>query len=360
MPKKKIRIGVLFGGRSAEHEVSLVSAESVMKNLDRGKYEVIPIGIDKFGRWLRGRKAMQILKAGKNFKLRKSQAILPEPGNKKIDVVFSLIHGTFGEDGALQGLLELADLPYVSAGVLGSAVGMDKIIQKQIYQAVGIPTPQFDYFTAGEFKESSHFILRRLKKLGLPVFVKPANAGSSIGITKVKQGINLQSAIRLALKYDRRIIVEKAIPRPMEIEVSILGNDNPRTSILGQIVPSNEFYDYDAKYVDGKSKSIIPARLSPVVTKTIQDLAIKAYQALDLAVMARVDFLVSSDDQKVYLNEVNTIPGFVSISMYPKLWSASGLPYSRLLDELIRLSLIRYKTRSSLLASYKPKAKWYL
>lgn len=359
MPNRKLRIGVLFGGRSAEHEVSLVSAASVLKNLDRKKYIVIPIGVDKKGRWLSGAKAMSILKSGKNFKLKNSKAILPEPANKNLDVIFPLIHGTFGEDGSLQGLLELADMAYVGPGVLGSAVGMDKITQKQIYQATGIPTTKFDYFTDSEFKKSPNTILRRLKKLALPVFVKPANAGSSVGISKVRQGRGLMPAIKMALKYDRRIIIEQAILEPMEVEVAVLGNDNPKASVVGQIVPSNEFYDYNAKYVDGRSKSVIPAPLPKAIMKKVRELSCLVFKALDLAGLARVDFLISKRNWRIYLNEVNTIPGFTSISMYPKLWAASGLSYQKLLDELLKLAVKRKQQKQKLVISYKPKNKWY-
>ncbi len=359
MPRKKLRVGVIFGGRSSEHEVSLVSAESVMKNLDKAKYHVVPIGVDKKGQWLMGDKAMPILKAGQNFNLKKSQAILPEPTSKKVDVIFPLIHGTQGEDGVLQGLLELAGVPYVGPGVLGSALGMDKIAQKQIYQARGIPTPMFEYFTAQEFKSSSAYILRRLKKLSLPLFVKPANAGSSVGISKVKQGRDLMAAIKLALKYDNRIIVEQSIEKAMEIEVAVLGNHKPQASIAGQIIASNEFYDYDAKYVDGKSRSVIPAPLPTSVMNKVRELSCQAFKALDLAGMARIDFLVQPSTWQIFLNEVNTIPGFTSISMYPKLWEKSGLVYRKLLDKLIELALSRQSDQAKLNRTYQPKAKWY-
>src|SRR3989338_1301296 len=359
MAKRKLRIGVLFGGRWAEHEVSLVSAESVMKNFDSKKYQVVPIGIDKNGQWLVGVQAMKLLKAGKNFNLKRSQALLPEPGQKRVDVIFSLIHGTFGEDGTLQGLLEMAGIPYVGAGVLGSAVGMDKITQKQIYEAVGIPTPKFDYLSAAEFAKAPLDILRRLKKLRLPVFVKPANLGSSVGISRVKRGSELKDAIKLALKYDRRVIVEKSIEKSMEVEVAILGNDNPKASMPGQVVSSNEFYDYDAKYIDGKSKLVIPAPLPAAITKEVCELAVRAFKALDLVGMARVDFLVQRQPWRVYLNEVNTIPGFTSISMYPRLWAATGLPYAKLLDKLIDLARERFAQRKNLATTYKAKSKWY-
>jgi len=359
MAKRKLRIGVLFGGRSAEHEVSLVSAESVIANLERKKYRVVPIGIGKDGRWLVGREALKLLKSAGKIPARLRQRILPEPVNTWLDVAFPLVHGTFGEDGTLQGLLEMAGIPYVGAGVLGSAVGMDKITQKQIYEAVGIPTPKFDYLSAAEFAKAPLDILRRLKKLRLPVFVKPANLGSSVGISRVKRGSELKDAIKLALKYDRRVIVEKSIEKSMEVEVAILGNDNPKASMPGQVVSSNEFYDYDAKYIDGKSKLVIPAPLPAAITKEVCELAVRAFKALDLAGMARVDFLVQRQPWRVYLNEVNTIPGFTSISMYPRLWAATGLPYAKLLDKLIDLARERFAQRKNLATTYKAKSKWY-
>lgn len=376
--KKKLRVGVLFGGRSAEHEVSLVSAQSVLTALDKKKYEVIPIGISKKGQWVAGESALELLKTGTNidpaavqilppdptirslvplFKSRASQ--VPKLKNKRLDVIIPILHGTFGEDGTIQGLLELTGIPYVGAGVLGSALGMDKIAQKQIYLASGIPTAKFDYFTAFEFKKSSQIILRRLRKLGLPVFVKPANLGSSVGISKVKQGSALKSAIKLALKYDQRIIVEQAVPQAMEIEVAVLGNDRVKVSIAGQVISSNEFYDYDAKYIDDKSKIVIPAPLPPSVTNQIRHWAAVAFKVLALAGMARVDFLVSQKNYSIYLNEVNTIPGFTPISMYPKLWLAGGWSYRRLLDELITLALAKHAQKAHLRTDYKPKLKWY-
>lgn len=374
MIKKKIRVAVIFGGRSAEHEVSIVSAQSVVAALDKKKYEVIQIGINKQGKWFTGDKVASLLKSGAGIPSAQAQTLPADPTvqslislspisrkslSKKIDVIIPLLHGTFGEDGTVQGLLELASVPYVGAGVLGSAVGMDKIAQKQIYQAQNIPTPKFDYFTKSDYTSNERHILRRLNKLGLPVFVKPANLGSSVGISKVKQGSQLRRAINLALKYDRRIIIEKAVRRALEIEVAVLGNDKPIASVPGQIVPSNEFYDYNAKYVDGMSKPVIPALIPSAVSKRVQELAVEAFKALDLAGMARVDFLVQAGTRQVYLNEVNTIPGFTSISMYPKLWQASGLSYPRLLDKLVQLALERHQQRAAFITSYRPEKKWY-
>ncbi len=341
---KKIRVGILFGGRSAEHEVSLVSARSVIKNLDKKKYIVVPILITKDGKWLFNN-------------AKKSQPISADPTTlSSLDVIFPVLHGTYGEDGTVQGLLELARIPYVGAGVLGSAVGMDKIIQKMIFKANNIPTPGFIFFTTHDKKSS--YVSRVMKEIKLPCFVKPANLGSSIGISKVTKRDQITKAINLAFKYDRRVIVEKAISSPMEIECAVLGNDIPKASVLGQIVSSNVFYDYDAKYVDGQSKSIIPAKLSKGVSNDIRRLAVIAFEVLDLAGMARVDFLVTKQG-RIYLSEVNTIPGFTSISMYPKLWEASGVKYPALLDKLIDLALARHKVKIKLTSAVKLKKEWY-
>jgi len=376
MKKKKIKVGILFGGRSAEHEVSLVSAASVMKNLDTKKYDVVPIGISKTGEWLVGPQAHKTLTSGTSIPKKLRASLVPEPQNNKlvvlnnksgiknkglgIDVIFPVLHGTLGEDGTIQGLLELAGISYVGAGVLGSAVGMDKIVQKMIFQANALPTPAFVYFTAHLWaKNGPKMALECSKRLKLPLFVKPANLGSSVSISKAHNYKELIQAIKLDFKYDRRVIVEKSIEKPLEIECSVLGNDNPKASKLGQIISSNEFYDYNAKYVDGQSRAIIPAPLPKKLTTEIQTLAIAAFKALDLAGMARVDFLIESKTHKIYLNEVNTIPGFTSISMFPKLWEASGLSYSKLLDELIKLALERAKQKNNINTFYKPKTKWY-
>ncbi|MEK7496477.1 MAG: D-alanine--D-alanine ligase family protein [Patescibacteria group bacterium] len=383
MPKNKLKIGVLFGGRSAEHEVSLVSATSVIKNLDPKKYEVMPIGISKEGKWLSGDKVLSILKSQTaipkqlistlpadptvksliNLEQNKKSPKLVASGQglgTKLDVIFPVLHGTFGEDGTVQGLLELASVPYVGAGVLGSAVGMDKIAQKMIFESNNIPTPKFSYFTASAWQKNKPLLIKDiLKQIGLPCFIKPANLGSSVGISKAHNEKTLIQAINLAVKYDRRIIVEQAVANPLEIECAVLGNDNPEASVLGQIISSNEFYDYDAKYVDGKSQAVIPAPLPSKIAKEIQNYATAAFKALDLAGMARVDFLIQSNPWRIYLNEVNTIPGFTSISMYPKLWEASGLTYVKLLDKLINLAIERASAKIKLQTSFKPKKSWY-
>lgn len=370
MPRK-LKIGVLFGGRSTEHEVSLVSAASVIEALDKDKYEIIPIGITPQGKWLSSSDALRLLKDRRPLDNVPEKILLPDPSRKSLvmltdgtetaslDVIFPVLHGTFGEDGTIQGLLELADIPYVGAGVLGSAVGMDKVIAKQLFRQQGLPVTADVWFVWKQYQKQQREIVAAVeKKLGYPCFVKPANLGSSVGISKVRDRKGLQEGIERAAEYDRKILVEKSIERAREIEVSVLGNDDPIASVPGEIIPSSEFYDYDAKYVDGKSTSVIPARLPRPIAKKLQEYAVRAFEAIDCAGMARVDFLVTRRN-KIFLNEINTIPGFTSISMYPKLWEASGIPYAELLDRLIRLALERHTERSKRRTFYQPKKDWY-
>lgn len=366
---KKLRIGVLFGGRSGEHEVSLVSAASVIGALDKNKYDIVQIGITKAGQWFVGDDVLLALKNSKTPPAEKEVAIIPEPTrnglfylhtgkNEPFDVVFPVLHGTFGEDGTLQGLLDLADIPYVGAGTLGSSVGMDKIIQKQILQQSGISVAPFVWFLAKEYKAGPQAIINKIEaSFKYPYFIKPSNLGSSVGISKAHNKTELEKGIVLACKYDRRVIVESGIEGAREIELSVLGNDEPFASLPGEIISSNEFYDYDAKYVDGKSKTLVPAELPEKTVKKLQEAAIKAFKACDCAGMARVDFLVQGNN--IYMIELNTIPGFTSISMYPKLMEASGIKYPKLLDKLIELALERHKEKAELLTSYKPKEDWY-
>ncbi|OGY45873.1 MAG: D-alanine--D-alanine ligase A [Candidatus Buchananbacteria bacterium RIFCSPHIGHO2_01_FULL_39_8] len=377
---KKIKVGVIFGGRSGEHEVSIISAQSVIKELDKNKYQVIPIGITKKGQWVAGPQAVRFLKEGlkklpfksvlpvdpteKRLVKVKEKGLVPVSSQKSsfapIDVVFPVLHGPYGEDGTIQGMLELANIAYVGAGVLGSALGMDKVVQKQVFKQIGLPIVNYIWFLAKTWQRNQQPIVREIeKKLKYPVFSKPANLGSSVGIGKCHNRKELISGINDAARYDRKIIIEQGIENIFEIEVSVLGNDNPKASVPGEIIASNEFYDYDAKYIDGKSQAIIPAHLPQKVIKEIQDIATSAFRGLDLAGMARVDFFVVKGSYKVYLNEVNTIPGFTSISMYPKLWAASGLPYSKLLDKLIELALQRHQAKNKLATSYQPKKDWY-
>jgi len=369
---RKLRVGVLFGGRSGEHEVSLVSASSVINALDRSRYEVIPIGIAPDGRWISSSRSLELLKAKTGIDAGEEAFLVPEPHRQalvhadgdlaqvQLDVVFPVLHGTYGEDGTVQGLLELANLPYVGAGVLASSLGMDKIVQKQLFAQAGLPVVKYRWFHSRRLKESPGQVTSEVEqKLRYPVFVKPSNTGSSVGITKAHNKKELLEGLRIAAGYDRKIIVEQGVKSAREIECSVLGNEEPVSSILGEIVPSNEFYDYDAKYVDGKSRAIIPADLPAKITTGVQRIAVRAFSIIDCAGMARVDFLVRAKDRKIYLNEVNTIPGFTSISMYPKLWEASGLSYSQLLDKLISLALDRHREKSSLKTTYNPVKNWY-
>ncbi len=362
MPKsKKITVGVVFGGRSFEHEVSLVSASSIIKALDRNKYKVIPIGVTKTGRWII-KNPLAVLKSGKIKD--PGSALMPESILKKCDVIFPILHGIYGEDGTLQGMLEMANIAYVGAGVLGSAVGMDKIIQKRLFSQAGLFTPKFEPFSVysnGGAKTAWRLnIIKQVEeKLKYPVFCKPANSGSSVGISKCHNRQELIFGIDAAFKYDRQILVEQGIENIYEIEVSVLGNNKPVASLPGEIKASNEFYDYDAKYVDGKSQAIIPARLPLPIIKKIQTTALAAFKTLNLAGLARVDFFVKKGTYQIYLSEVNTIPGFTSISMYPKLWAASGLPYVKLLDRLINLALDRQRQKNQLITSFTPKKDWY-
>ena len=368
----KLRIGVIFGGRSGEHEVSLVSAASVISALDRSKYDVVPVGITPEGRWISSHSVLDSLKSRNGLEREPNRILLPEPGRNgltdgrkvvtedmKVDVVFPLVHGTYGEDGTLQGLLELADLPYVGAGVVGSALGMDKILQKKLFSQAGLPIARYIWFLSSRCREKEKKVVREIEDvLDYPVFVKPANTGSSVGISKAHDRKELGAALELATHFDRKVVVEQGVRNIREIEVSVLGNDASIASVPGEVIPSNEFYDYDAKYVDGKSTVIIPADLPRKTVKQLQEYAVQAFRSLDCCGMARVDFFVTKKN-RVYLNEINTIPGFTSISMYPKLWEASGLAFADLLDKLIQLALERHREKSALSHRYAPAKEWY-
>ncbi len=347
---KKIRIAVLYGGVSGEHEISVISAKSVIAALSPKKYDVIPIRISKKGEW-----TVERLRQKVTLKPGNPGAFLAAGKPLGVDVVFPLVHGTYGEDGTLQGLLELVGIPYVGSGVLGSAVGMDKIMQKKVLAREGFPVPRFLSCTSTEWdRDASSIIAVIEKRLGYPCFVKPANLGSSVGITKAHHRNELRRAIVLAASYDRRIIVEKAVVNAREIECAVLGNDALETSVLGEIVSSNEFYDYAAKYLDGKSKAIVPAALPKTTAEKIRAMAARAFVALDACGFARVDFLVDRKTNDIFLNEINTIPGFTSISMFPKLWEASGMPYPKLLDALVSLARDRAAAGKRLRRSYTP------
>lgn len=370
--KKKIRVGIVFGGRSGEHEVSLASATSIMANLDSEKYEAVPIGITKEGSWLLGTQPQQLLAAEQSANqtsgLEASTAVtltgdprlhrlIPieqgeDLGNQgALDVIFPVLHGTYGEDGTLQGLLEMANVPYVGCGVLGSALGMDKEKMKMIFQRVGLPVGDYLVYRRGEWERAPEPVMDAIEqRLGCPCFVKPVNLGSSVGVNKAHDRAELQSAIDEAAQYDRKIIIEQYI-NCRELECAVLGNDEPVVSVVGEIVSSNEFYDYRAKYIDGKSRDIIPAGIPQSIAEEVRRQAVQAFLALDLSGLARVDFFLDRESSQVYINEVNTMPGFTAISMYPRLWQASGLSYAKLLDRLIELAIERHEDQQRNLTS---------
>jgi D-alanine-D-alanine ligase len=372
---KKLRVGILFGGRSGEHEVSLLSAASVLKAIDRKKFAVAPIGINKAGHWLTSGAAQGLLEgtgAGEPEVLAPEPAAtpaalsLPGPaaldshaalGGQALDVVFPVLHGTFGEDGTIQGLFELAGIAYVGSGVLGSAAGMDKDVMKRLFAEARLPIVKHVTVLRAEWERSPRKAIEQVEAgLKYPVFVKPANLGSSVGISKVHDRKELGPALTLAAKYDRKLVVEQGVgakirrggqaAKARELEVAVLGNDDPRASVVGEIIPGKEFYDYEAKYLSEGSVAVIPAKLSRAETKQVREMAVAAFRACDLSGLARVDFLMEPDGKRrIYLNEVNTLPGFTQISMYPKLWEATGLPYTELITRLIELALERQEEK---------------
>ena len=361
MAKKKLRVGILFGGKSGEHEISLRSARSILEAIDRKKYDVVELGINKQGKWLGGAQAQKLLgisgTAAPSDSVSLAVAAANPTAGTGLDVVFPVLHGTFGEDGTIQGLFELADIPYVGSGVLGSSAGMDKDAMKRMFFAAGLPQTPHITLLRSEWKADPKKSVKQIEKaLAYPLFVKPANLGSSVGISKVKSRAELAPAMNLAASFDRKIVIEQGVGgpgvKPRELEVAVLGNDAPEASVVGEIVPAKEFYDYEAKYeLNGadESVSIIPAKLSAADAKKIRSLAIAAFRACDCAGLARVDFLMAPKDggkgTEIVLNEINTMPGFTSISMYPKLWQASGLPYKKLIDRLIELAIERHKEK---------------
>jgi D-alanine-D-alanine ligase len=354
--KKLLRVGVLFGGRSGEHEVSLASAASVIRGLDSDKYEAVPIGITKDGHWLVGEGAAkmlpEVLKGGRRVMLTADPteaALMPldrGAGAQRLDVVFPVLHGTFGEDGTIQGLLDLAGLPYVGAGVLGSAIAMDKDVAKRLCQAEGIPVVPWLAVQRWRWEKEPDAIKQEIEgKFEYPLFVKPATLGSSVGMSKVHSAEELAAALDLACEFGMKIMVEKAMVA-REIEVSVLGNHEPKASVPGEIIPHREFYDYTAKYLEEGTQLLIPADLKPAQVERIQLLAVEAFRVLELSGMARVDFFLEKKTGKLFLNEANTIPGFTSISMYPKMWEASGIPFRELIDRLIQLAFEMHRERA--------------
>src|SRR5467141_3098448 len=393
----KLRVGILFGGRSGEHEVSLLSAASVVNAIDKTKYEVVPIGITKDGRWLTAEYAEMLLRGDRHadksvratqptplragdpeatpgaavLATGESVVVPPEPARRdaglapfqtdanlrrasdraiNVDVIFPVLHGTFGEDGTIQGLLELADIAYVGAGVLGSAAGMDKDIMKALFRAAGLPIVKHVTILRSTWEAEPKKVQKLVEnKLKYPVFVKPANLGSSVGISKAHDGKELGPAIEEAARFDRKIVIEEGVGgkknKAREIECAVLGNDDPKASIAGEIVPCKEFYDYDAKYLAEGSDLVIPAKITKAEMKTVQRLAIAAFQAVDCTGLARVDFLMDPKSRRIFVNEINTMPGFTAISMYPKLWAATGLTYPDLIDRLIQFGIERHEDK---------------
>jgi D-alanine-D-alanine ligase len=370
---EKLRVGILFGGRSGEHEVSLLSAASILKAIDPKKYDVVPVGITKQGRWVTSSGATALLSGtaealGETSTPQEEGLTTAAAGeiqptalaeSLKVDVIFPVLHGTFGEDGTIQGLFELANIAYVGSGVLGSAAAMDKDIMKRLFAATGLPTPKHIGFLRSEWRSAPKKIVKRAEEgLKYPMFVKPANLGSSVGISKAHDRNELGPAIDLAANYDRKIVIEQAVGgskknpqgKARELEVAVLGNESPEASVVGEIVPGKEFYDYEAKYLSDASVPIIPAKISRSQSKRIREMALAAFRACDCTGMARVDFLMEPESKggkpgRIFVNEVNTLPGFTKISMYPKLWEASGLAYPQLIDRLIELALERRAER---------------
>jgi D-alanine-D-alanine ligase len=356
--RNKLRVGVIFGGRSGEHEISLMSARSVLNVLDPQRYEVIQIGITLEGSWLAGENVLETMERGETGRLQDA-GLLPDPqyagvisiretehGKQmnllsKLDVVFPVLHGTYGEDGTLQGVLDMAGLAYVGAGVLGYSVGMDKGVFQAVMQAVHIPVIKTMLVMRSDLPDHMDDIICKAEQLSeYPLFVKPANLGSSVGVSKCSNRADLLEGLMDAARYDRRILVQHGV-NAREIEVSVLGNDNPEASIPGEIIPSREYYSYEAKYLDNASELLIPAPIPAATAEMAREWAVKAFKAIDCQGMARVDFLLDKVSGELYLNELNTIPGFTSISMYPKLWEACGLTYPKLVDRLIELALDR-------------------
>jgi D-alanine-D-alanine ligase len=383
---KRLRVGVLYGGRSGEHEVSLASAAAVFAHLDRTRYEPVPLRIEKDGRWSLADRHPTAVSAAEVIEQARLEAARPTRGGREVhlvarpseetilsidrgvtarldegqavvtglnlDVIFPVLHGPYGEDGTIQGLLELANVPYVGAGVLASAVGMDKGMMKLVFAARDLPVGPYRVVLRHEWERDREGLAAAFESaLRFPMFVKPANLGSSVGISKAKDREGLAAAMDLAGSFDRKIVIEAAVPEAREIECAVLGNDNPQASVAGEVVPSREFYDYEAKYLDDGSKVIIPADLPPDAMAEIQRLSIEAFKAIDGAGMGRVDFLLARRTGEVFLNEVNTIPGFTTISMYSKLWAASGIEYPALLDRLVSLALERHAEKQQLRTS---------
>ena len=356
---KKIRVGLLFGGRSCEHEVSVRSARSVLEAIDRDKYDLTMIGISKEGRWLMAGDAVGVLQAGVveagdllPVVLEQGGALVAQSGgapDQRLEVIFPLLHGPFGEDGTVQGLMELAGIPYVGSGVVGSAVGMDKEMMKRVFHAEGLPQVQYAVVRRHRWRQDPAGVQRQVEaQLGYPLFFKPANMGSSVGVCKAHGPQEFGACLEESAAYDTKVIAEAEAADCREVECAVLGNEDARASVVGEVVPGNEFYDYNAKYLDDNSQLIIPAQLSPTATEQVRELALRAFRAVEGAGLARVDFFVGRQDERIYVNEINTLPGFTPISLYPKLWEASGIGYAKWIDRLIQLALERHRDRQDI------------
>ncbi|HBB02640.1 MAG: D-alanine-D-alanine ligase, D-alanine-D-alanine ligase [Candidatus Peregrinibacteria bacterium GW2011_GWF2_38_29] len=357
---KKLNLGIIFGGRSGEHEVSLVSSKSIISHVDAKKYNIFKIKITQDGKWfLEDKKSIPVLI---NLAPEKGKLILADKSGKSLcdlDVVFPVLHGPFGEDGTIQGLFEMANVPYVGCGVMASSVAMDKITTKKLLDKAGVPNSKYMWFTREYFAKNSAAVMKNIiHEIRIPCFVKPSRMGSSVGISKVKHERDLEKAIKLACEYDSRILVEKHI-NGHEIECAVLGNSNPKASTVGEIILGGEFYDFYDKYVNGKSRGEIPAKISPRLSEEFQLMCLKTYRTLDCAGMARVDGFLSKDDNALYINEINTIPGFTSISMYPKMWAHAGIPYEKLIEDLIALAFDAHKEKNKNKVNFSSKSDWF-
>ncbi|GAB7386314.1 D-alanine--D-alanine ligase [Bacillaceae bacterium] len=346
--REPIRLGLIYGGKSSEHEVSLRTALSIVKAVDHGKYELLPIYIRLDGTWVKGRPVRDVPSSVNELRLTAETGEI-EPSlfslRREVDVVFPVVHGPNGEDGTLQGLLEMIDIPYVGSGVLGSAVGMDKVVMKNVFAQHGLPQVKYMSCLRRDVAERGEELVREIEeRLGYPCFVKPANLGSSVGISKVKGREQLLPALQFAARYDRKLIIE-AMARGRELEIGVLGNEDPQTSVVGEIIPGNEFYDYEAKYKDVGTKLEIPAPVPESVVRRMREIAVAAFRALDCSGLARVDFFWDEETDRLYLNEINTLPGFTPFSMYPLLWQEAGVSYPELIDRLIQLAIARFEER---------------
>ncbi|MBV9172457.1 MAG: D-alanine--D-alanine ligase [Chloroflexi bacterium] len=375
--RRRLRVGVLFGGRSGEHEVSLHSARAVMAALREAGHEVVPIGISKMGQWLVGGDPLHALSAG-TLAGEQPVTMLPEPGRTglvpleqredaleplrtdapvgSLDVLFPVLHGTYGEDGTVQGLFELAAVPYAGSGVLGSALGMDKVVQKTLWRGLGLPVTDFLSVSRRELRASAEAVVARVEtSLGYPCFTKPANLGSSVGVSKAHSRAELHVGLEEAARYDAKLLIERGIDA-RELECGVLGNDDPQASVVGEILPAGDFYDYRAKYLDTGSRAIIPADVSHEIAEQVRQLAVTAFSAVDATGLARVDFFLERGTDRLYVNEINTMPGFTEISMYPKLWEASGVTFSELVSRITALAVERFEERAHNETSYRPDA----